>query len=288
MGGLAVALGALTVLGVVQLWHVHAFALLFGGAGAFDAPVRQTFVAELVGDEDLHNAVALNSTSFNAARMIGPAVSGAVIAAAGTGWAFLINAGSFLAVLASLACLRTSQLRRVAGAGRARGSFAQGLRCVRSRPDLFPACPLSAGAGLIRTRSHRLPGRTGLGVRATGRHPVSQLTLSPFDTTALGGLTLGATSGPRFREDAMPEPAELMEAPALRVPTHSFRLEGERTLARSWKARAADSIAAIRCCTRLRPRTATRHWRRTWRPTPRPPTTLPCRKWPQRRPEGRS
>jgi MFS family permease len=85
MGGLALLLGLLTVTGVVQLWHVYVFAFLFGSAAAFDAPVRQTFVAELVGDADLSNAVALNSTSFNAGRMIGPAISGLVIASVGTG-----------------------------------------------------------------------------------------------------------------------------------------------------------------------------------------------------------
>ena len=110
MGALALALGLLTVTGIVQLWQVYVFAFLFGCAAAFDAPVRQTFVAELVGDADLHNAVALNSTSFNAARMIGPAVSGVVIAAIGTGWAFLINGASFVAVLISLALLRVAEL----------------------------------------------------------------------------------------------------------------------------------------------------------------------------------
>lgn len=136
MGALAIALGVLTVTGIVQLWHVYVFAFLFGSAAAFDAPVRQTFVAELVGDEDLHNAVALNSTSFNAARIVGPAVSGIVIAAVGTGWAFLINGASFAAVLVSLAFLRTAQLRPNARAVRGRGSFADGLRYVRDRPDL--------------------------------------------------------------------------------------------------------------------------------------------------------
>jgi MFS family permease len=137
MGGLAVALGILTVTGVVQLWHVYIFAFLFGSAAAFDAPVRQTFVAELVGDEDLHNAVALNSTSFNAARMIGPAVSGVVIAAIGTGWAFLINGASFVAVLISLAFLRIAELRPNARAQRARGSLTEGFRYVWGRPDLM-------------------------------------------------------------------------------------------------------------------------------------------------------
>ena len=136
MGGLALALGVLTVLGVVQLWHVYVLAFLSGSVAAFDAPVRQTFVAELVGDDDLHNAVALNSTSFNIARMVGPAISGVVIAATGTGWAFLINGASFVAVLISLAFLRISVLRPNARARRAKGSFAEGLRYVWRRPDL--------------------------------------------------------------------------------------------------------------------------------------------------------
>jgi MFS family permease len=136
MGALALALGALTVAGVVQLWHVYLFAFLFGSAAAFDAPVRQTFVAELVGDEDLHNAVALNSTSFNVAQIIGPAVSGVAIATIGTGWAFLINGASFAAVLISLALLRVAELHPSARARRTRGNFAEGLRYVWGRPDL--------------------------------------------------------------------------------------------------------------------------------------------------------
>ncbi|WP_396330672.1 MFS transporter [Burkholderia anthina] len=136
MGGLALALGLLTVTGVVQLWHVYLFAFLFGCASAFDAPVRQTFVAELVGDRELANAVALNSTSFNAARMIGPAAAGFIIASVGTGWAFLINGISFVAVLASLSLLRADQLRENARAGHARGSLLDGFRYVWGRPDL--------------------------------------------------------------------------------------------------------------------------------------------------------
>jgi MFS family permease len=90
----------------------------------------------LVGDEGLHNAVALNSTSFNAARMVGPAISGVVIAATSTGWAFLINGASFVAVLISLAFLRVSALRPNARAHRAKGGFLEGLRYVRGRADL--------------------------------------------------------------------------------------------------------------------------------------------------------
>ncbi|MFL9874547.1 MFS transporter [Paraburkholderia megapolitana] len=137
MGALALALGLLTVTGIVQLWHVYVFAFLFGCAAAFDAPVRQTFVTELVGDADLPNAVALNSTSFNAARMIGPAASGLVIASVGTGWAFLINGASFVAVLASLSLFRASELRPNVRARRTPGGFTEGFRYVWSRPDLL-------------------------------------------------------------------------------------------------------------------------------------------------------
>jgi MFS family permease len=137
MGALALMLGLLTVTGAVELWHVYVFAFLFGSAAAFDAPVRQTFVAELVGEADLHNAVALNSTSFNAARMIGPAIAGLTIAAVGTGWAFLLNGASFAAVLVSLACLRLADLRPTARAHRVKGSFTEGFRYVWRRPDLM-------------------------------------------------------------------------------------------------------------------------------------------------------
>jgi MFS family permease len=136
MGALSLALGVIIVAGVVQLWQVYVLAFLFGGAAAFDAPVRQTFVAELVGDEDLHNAVALNSTSFNAARMIGPAISGMVIAAFGTGWAFLIDGVSFGAVLISLALLRIPDVHASARALHTKTNFSDGIRYVWRRPDL--------------------------------------------------------------------------------------------------------------------------------------------------------
>jgi MFS family permease len=136
MGLLALGLGVLTVTGVVQLWHVYVFAFLFGCATAFDSPVRQTFVAELVGDTDLPNAVALNFTSFNAARMVGPAIAGVLIASIGTGWAFLVNGVSFVAVLISLSLLRVTELHTNARAHRAKGSFIGGFRYVWYRPDL--------------------------------------------------------------------------------------------------------------------------------------------------------
>lgn len=136
MGGLALMLGLLTVTHRVQLWQVYVFAFAFGCVSAFDAPVRQTFVADLVGDEDLVNAVALNSTSFNAARMVGPAIAGLAIASVGTGWAFIVNGFSFVAVLLSLSALRGSELHPRARAKRTRGSLTEGFRYAWERRDL--------------------------------------------------------------------------------------------------------------------------------------------------------
>ncbi|GAB2558870.1 MFS transporter [Rhodanobacter koreensis] len=136
MGLLALGLGILTVSGLVQLWQVYGFAFLLGCVTAFDSPARQTFVSELVGEADLSNAVALNSTSFNAARMIGPAVAGVLIAGVGAGWVFLINAATFVAVLGSLSLLRVDELHRGDRAVRTRSSLADGFRYVWQRPDL--------------------------------------------------------------------------------------------------------------------------------------------------------
>jgi MFS family permease len=138
MGILALALGVMAIAGVVQLWHVYVFAFLFGCASAFDAPVRQTFVAQLVGDAELPNAVALNSTSFNAARMIGPAAAGLLIAGVGTGWAFVVNGLSYVAVLCSLTWLRKTELHaRAAGGGGSGRGMLDGVRYVWKRPDLM-------------------------------------------------------------------------------------------------------------------------------------------------------
>jgi MFS family permease len=139
MGVLALGLGLLTLTGAAQLWQVYVFAFLLGCASAFDTPARQTFVAELVGDADLPNAVALNSTSFNAARLIGPAVAGMLISSVGTSWVFIINALSFAAVLYSLSMLRLNELHRDSNKKRGRGGLIDGFIYVWNRPDLKAA-----------------------------------------------------------------------------------------------------------------------------------------------------
>ena len=132
----ALLLGLLDVAGVVQYWHVLVLATALGMITAIDTPVRQSFVVEMVGRDDLTNAVAINSTIFNSGRIIGPAVAGVMISATGTGWAFIANAASSLAVLAGLALMRTSELYPSPPVQRARGQLREGLRYVRHRSDL--------------------------------------------------------------------------------------------------------------------------------------------------------
>jgi MFS family permease len=136
-GLLALALGLLVLTGHAELWHVYALAFLLGCVTAFDAPARQSFVGELVSDRNLSNAVALNSTSFQVARMVGPAIAGLLIAGFGTGWVFIINAASFLAVIASLLALRVSELHRHERTAGKTSGFIDGLRYVRGRSDLI-------------------------------------------------------------------------------------------------------------------------------------------------------
>lgn len=103
---LALVLAGLTLSGRVHVWHVLALAALLGVVNGFDIPTRQAFVVELVGRQDLVNAIALNSSMFNGARIVGPAIAGVVVAAVGEGYCFLGNAISYLAVLASLLAIR--------------------------------------------------------------------------------------------------------------------------------------------------------------------------------------
>jgi MFS family permease len=137
MGLLGLGLGMIVLADVATLWEVYAFAFALGCVSAIDAPIRQTFVSELVSEKSIPNAVALNSASFNGARLIGPAVAGLMIAAVGSGWVFLSNAASFGAMLAALAFIRTGELNTHAKPPRKGGQIREGLRYVGSRPDII-------------------------------------------------------------------------------------------------------------------------------------------------------
>ncbi|TCN38911.1 putative MFS family arabinose efflux permease [Kribbella orskensis] len=137
MGTVALVLGTLAVTGLVQAWHVFALAFVFGIGTAFDAPTRQSFVVEMVGKDDLSNAVGLNSASFNAARLIGPGLAGLLIAWIGTGPVIMINGFSYAAVILSLYLMRPDELHTPKMAGREKGMIRDGMRYLWRRPDLM-------------------------------------------------------------------------------------------------------------------------------------------------------
>ncbi|NYD40684.1 MFS transporter [Nocardioides panaciterrulae] len=141
MAATSLLLGVIAVAGVAQTWHVYVLAFVFGIGSAFDAPARQSFVSEMVGPDDLTNAVGLNSATFNVARIAGPGLAGLMIGALGggaraTGWVILINALSYAAVIYQLrrmdpALLHTAELRP-----RTPGMLIEGVRYVRSQPKM--------------------------------------------------------------------------------------------------------------------------------------------------------
>ncbi len=133
----SLALGLLVLSGTAQLWHVFAIAVLDGAATAVDAPARQAFASELVAGDLLGNAISLNSTSFNGARLFGPGLGGVLIAVMGsTGPVFLINASTFVVFLAMMTRMDGAALHTSPRAPRGKGHLTEGLRYVASRPDL--------------------------------------------------------------------------------------------------------------------------------------------------------
>jgi MFS family permease len=137
MGLLGLGLGLMVVTNTANLLIVYAFALALGIVAAFDTPVRQSFVSDVVAGEHVSNAVSLNSASFNGARMIGPAIAGILITAIGSGWVFLINAASFIAVLVALKFIDPGQLTQRTIAKRGKGAIKAGFSYVRTRPDII-------------------------------------------------------------------------------------------------------------------------------------------------------
>ncbi len=138
---LAFILAALTLAGQVQLWHIFALASLLGVVNAFDIPARQSFLVQLVGRDDLMNAIALNSSMFNGARIVGPAVAGVLVAAIGEGWCFVLNGVSYLAVLAGLLLMHPKPAPQRPQGVTALGRIVEGFR--------FAACTAPIRALLL-------------------------------------------------------------------------------------------------------------------------------------------
>ncbi|ARP74264.1 MFS transporter [Streptomyces pluripotens] len=130
-------LAFLTLSGHVQVWHVYLAAFAVGLATVVDNPARQSFVSEMVGPEQLQNAVSLNSANFQSARLVGPAVAGLMITGVGTGWAFLANGLSFAAPIAGLLLMHARELHVVERAPRGKGQLREGLHYVAGRPELI-------------------------------------------------------------------------------------------------------------------------------------------------------
>ena len=135
-GLLALILGILVVTDVVVLWQVYVLAGLLGVVNLFDNPARQTFMIEMVGRDDLPNAVSLNASLMNASRVVGPAIGGVIITLYGLGACFLVNAASYVAVIIGLAMMRTSELRPTEPVVRAKGQVREGFRYVWRTPAL--------------------------------------------------------------------------------------------------------------------------------------------------------
>jgi MFS family permease len=146
---MALTLGLLALTGAVQAWHVYAVAAMLGFVTVVDNPTRQVFVAELVGDSHIRNAVSLNSSVFQFGALLGPALSGALIHAVGQGWSFLINAASCLLVVIMLAILKPTQVARDHGGTRAKGQLREGLHYIAKTSEVAWTIVLVATMGIF-------------------------------------------------------------------------------------------------------------------------------------------
>ena len=133
---LAFALAALTLSGTVRIWHIFVLSALLGVVNAFDIPARQAFIVGLVAKPDLINAIALNSSMFNASRVVGPAIAGILVAGIGEGWCFFANGASYIAVIAGLLLMRVPRHQPAAQPGSPLSRMAEGFRFVIRHPPI--------------------------------------------------------------------------------------------------------------------------------------------------------
>jgi MFS family permease len=192
MGVQALVLGLLTVAGVVRVWEIGLLAAVLGLNNAFENPARQSFMLEMVGPEHLRNAVSLNSVLVNTARVIGPAVAGILIATVGESVCFLLNAASFVAVVASLMAMDRTALRPSTPTPRARGQLREGLRYVRSTPELAVPLLMMAAVGCLAYEFQvSLPVMASRGLHA-GASGFGFMTAAMGVGAVLGGLLVAA------------------------------------------------------------------------------------------------
>lgn len=195
-GVLALVLGLLTSADVVRLWEVFLLATLLGFVNLVDNPARQTFVLEMVGREDLPNAVSLNSVVMNAARVIGPAIGGALIAMVGLAVCFEANAASYLAVIIGLSLMHRSELNHSVPVPRARGQLREGLRHAWRTPGLRDTLLLVAVVGTLAYNFQVVLALLAKNTFHGGAGTYSALTALMGGGAVIGGLVVAGRSRP--------------------------------------------------------------------------------------------
>ena len=204
----ALVLGTLVITGAIELWMVYAMAAVFGLVTAIDNPSRQTFVLEMVGSANLTNAITLNSVVVNAARVVGPALAGVLIAVVGIGICFVLNGASYLAVIGALLLMRTRELNPAPTQERAKGQLRAGFAYVRRTPELL--IPLLMMA-IIGTLSYEFQVILPLVAERTfegGAGTFSAMTSAMGVGAVVGGLATAGRAG-------APDDAALIRAAAL-------------------------------------------------------------------------
>ena len=199
MGIAALTLGVLVLTGLATVAIVMVMSFLVGSIAAFDSPARQAFVSEMVDVEDLPNAVALNTASFNLGRVFGPAVAGLLIAAVGTGWVFILNTVGYLAVLLALSMIRQDDLSEPRRSRGDDGGLREGIAYVRGRPDLVLVLVVAFFVGTFGlnyqlTIAAMVTGTFGLGAAAFG----TASTVLAVGSLA-GSLAAARRGAPRIR-----------------------------------------------------------------------------------------
>jgi MFS family permease len=192
MGVQALVLGILTVTHVVRIWQIFVLAVVLGLNNTFENPARQAFVLEMVGADEVRNAVSLNSTLFNAARAVGPAVAGLLIATVGAGICFLLNAVSFIAVVYSLMTMDKALLTPSPPAGRAKGQVREGFRYVAHTPRLLVPLVMMGLVGMLAYEFQVVLPVVAKGVFHGGPATYGFLTAAMGFGAVIGGLVTAA------------------------------------------------------------------------------------------------
>ncbi|PRZ41132.1 putative MFS family arabinose efflux permease [Antricoccus suffuscus] len=197
----ALILGLLEITDVVAVWHVLVLATVVGVATAIEAPSRQAFASELVGPADLVNAVGLNSASFNAARLIGPAIAGVLIGWLGTGPVFILNAASSVWIIVLLTMIDPKKLFRAKRLTRQRGQLKDSIRYVRTRPDILLTICLVTAVSLFGLNLQVIIPLVTTEVFHKGATEYGLLASALAIGTLIGSLTgAGRQNRPRFRQ----------------------------------------------------------------------------------------